>query len=211
MHNPVLIFDFGNVIGFFDYTRMYERIAPLLGIEVGELRQRLLRGRFEDLLNQFECGRIAPTEFADTLMDRLEFKMSYEEFVRAWEDIFWLNESLARLIEALKSSGYTLLLGSNTNVLHFAHYRRQFAKTFAHFDHLIASHEVGHMKPSRDFYWACIRAAGVPADRCVFVDDIDLNVHGAREAGMSALQYVDTPTLVADLRRLGIEIPPAQG
>src|SRR5271166_5270532 len=98
MHNPVLIFDFGNVIGFFDYTRIYERIAPLLGIGVGELRQRLLRGGFEDLLSQFECGRIEPTEFADAVMDRLEFQMPYEQFVRAWEDIFWLNEPLARLI-----------------------------------------------------------------------------------------------------------------
>ena len=52
-------------------------------------------------------------------MAQLGLKIPYEEFVRAWEDIFWLNEPLARLIVFLKSRGYTLILGSNTNVSAF--------------------------------------------------------------------------------------------
>ena len=43
MHRPVIIFDFGNVVGFFDYTRIYERFAPILGIDLEELRLRLQR------------------------------------------------------------------------------------------------------------------------------------------------------------------------
>jgi glucose-1-phosphatase len=210
MRQPVLIFDFGNVVGFFDYGRIFERFAPILGIEAGEVRLRLQEGGFAELLSQFECGRIAPTEFADNMMAQLGLKIPYEEFVRDWEDIFWLNEPLARLIAFLKSCGYTLILGSNTNVLHFVHYRRQFSETFEHFDRLIASHEVGQMKPAREFYEACVEASGVAAASCVFVDDLEENVEGARKAGLSAIRYVDTPTLIADLGRLGVEIPPGQ-
>jgi glucose-1-phosphatase len=210
MRQPVLIFDFGNVVGFFDYAKIYERFTPILGIELDELKRRLDEGGFAELMIQFESGRIAPTEFADHIMVKLGLKISYEEFVRAWEDIFWLNEPLARLLEFLKLRGYTLLLGSNTNVLHFEHYRRQFAETFTHFDRLIASHEVGHMKPRREFYEACVKAAGVPAAACVFVDDIEENAAGARSAGLNAIRYVDMPNLIADLRRLGVEVPLAQ-
>src|SRR5438045_5323674 len=103
-----------------------------------------------------------------------------EQSVPGWQDIFWLNESVARLIEFLRSRGYSLLLGSNTNHLHSAYFRRRFAPTFDRFDHLVLSHEVGHMKPDRGFYDACVRAAGVPAGSCAFIDDIPENVAGAR-------------------------------
>jgi glucose-1-phosphatase len=210
MRQPALIFDFGNVVGFFDYEKIFGRFAPLLGIEAAEVRLRLQEGGFAELMNQFECGRIAPTEFADKMMARLGLTIPNEEFVRAWEDIFWLNEPVARLVAVLKSCGYTLILGSNTNILHFVHFRRQFSETFAHFDRLIASHEVGRMKPAREFYEACVAAAGVAAASCVFVDDLEENVEGARKAGLSAIRYVDTPTLIADLGRLGVEVPPGQ-
>src|SRR5262249_38742815 len=134
-----------------------------------------------------------------------------DEFVRGWEDIFWLNEPVARLIDFLKSQGYRLLLGSNTNVLHARHYRRQFAPTLDLFDHLILSHEVGYLKPERGFYEGCVGAGEVPAAECVFMDDVIEYVEGARRAGLKALHYVDTPTLIAELRQLGVEVPPDQG
>src|SRR5262249_28755372 len=77
----------------------------------------------------------------------------------------------------------------------------QFAGTLDLFDGFILSFEVGHMKPAREFFDACVRAAGVPAGSCVFIDDIAENVAGAREAGLTAIHYVDTPKLIAELRR----------
>jgi HAD superfamily hydrolase (TIGR01509 family) len=106
----------------------------------------------------------------------------------------------------LKSRGYTLLLGSNTNVLHATQYRRQFARTIDLFDHLILSYEVGCLKPDARFYRAAVAAAGVPAASCVFFDDLLENVEGARKAGLNGLQYVDTPSLIAGLQQLGVEI-----
>ena len=84
------------------------------------------------------------------------------------------------------------------------HFRRQFASTLDLLDHLILSHEVGHMKPAPEFYAACVSAAGVPAGVCIFIDDLEENVDGARRAGLIGLHYVDTPTLIADLDRLGM-------
>ncbi len=204
MREPAVIFDFGNVVCFFDYLKVCERLGPRLGLTGEAFRQRILERGFPLLLARFESGKIAPEAFADEVMTLSGLSLPYHEFVEAWEDIFWLNEPVARLIERLASEGFPLLLGSNTNVLHFTYYRRRFAPTLDLFDHFVLSHEVGHMKPGAPFYEACVAAAGLPASSCIFVDDLLENVEGARRAGLTGLQYVDTLALISDLGELGV-------
>jgi glucose-1-phosphatase len=206
MRKPVLIFDFGNVIGFFDYLRTCEHFGAILGLTSEAVRDQLVDGGFAELLARFESGRLAPDVFATRVMEIAGLRLDYDDFVGGWEDIFWPNEPVARLIAFLKSRGYSLYLGSNTNVLHATHYRRQFAETLDLFDGFVLSYEVGHLKPARDFFDACVRAAGVAASECVFIDDIAENVEGARRAGLAALQYLDTPTLITELRQMEIEV-----
>jgi putative hydrolase of the HAD superfamily len=211
MREPVLIFDFGNVVGFFDYLRACERFAGHLGMTGTAFRDLVMERGFPRLHAEFESGGIEPEAFADRLMEISGVRLPFPDFVRAWEDIFWPNESLAGLIAFLKRKGYPLYLGSNTNVLHAKHYRRQFAETLDLFDGFILSHEVGHMKPAREFFDACLNATGVPASSCLFIDDLAENVEGAREAGLIAIQYVDTPALMLDLDRAGVEVPGREG
>jgi putative hydrolase of the HAD superfamily len=211
MKQPVLIFDFGNVVCFFDYLKACEPIGRRLGLTGPELRARLQQRGFAELMVRFESGRIEPREFAGDVMRRAGLELAFDEFVRSWVDIFWLNQSIARLLDLLDSRGYRLLLGSNTNILHSTHFRREFAPTIHRFDHLILSHEVGCLKPDRRFYEACVAASGVPASSCIFIDDVRENVEGAAKAGLIALQYVDTAKLESELCRLGVEIVPGEG
>jgi HAD superfamily hydrolase (TIGR01509 family) len=211
MREPSLIFDFGNVVCFFDYLRAFATFGRGLGMPGPVLRQLLQDRGFARLHTRFEEGGMEPEEFAAQVMALAGLELPYEDFVRGWEDIFWLNEPVAQLLALLKSRGYPLLLGSNTNILHSTFFRRRFAPTFDGFNRLILSHEVGHMKPDRRFYQACVAAAGVPAASCLFIDDLPENVEGARQAGLTGLHYVDTPTLIDDLRSHGVEIPPGEG
>jgi putative hydrolase of the HAD superfamily len=200
------MFDFGNVIGFFDYSRMFERLGRRVGVPAGELESLLYERGAARLGREFERGRLSPEEFARQVLALAGLAMPFAEFQAEWPDIFWLNEPVARLVEALKRRGYPLLLGSNTNVLHADFYRRKFQETLAHFDHLVFSYEVGEMKPEPAFFAACVKAVGVPASECVFIDDAAVNVEGARDAGLQGVLYRDPAGLVADLRRLGVEI-----
>ncbi len=209
MPEPALIFDYGNVIAFFDYMYAFERLGARMGVSGEVYRQRVVAGGFPDFLAEFESGRIAPEEFATAITAICGLDIPYPEFVEAWKDIFRLNESVAELIKALKSRGYPLLLGSNTNVLHATHYRRHFAHTIDLFDHLIFSYEVGCMKPDARFYLAAAAAANLPPASCIFIDDLAENVEGARKAGLTGLLYADTPSLLDGLRRLGVEVTAA--
>jgi putative hydrolase of the HAD superfamily len=210
MREPALIFDFGNVVCHFDYLRACARLGARLGLPAEEFRQRMLDQGFVTLLSRLECGRMTADEFAREVTHRCGITLSHGEFEEAWQDIFWLNDSVAALVEHLDTRGYTLLLGSNTNVIHARYFRRRFASTLDRFDRLILSYEVGCMKPDAGFYEACVAAAGVEGSECVFIDDMPENVAGARSAGLVAVQYVDTPGLVADLCRLGVEVPPGE-
>jgi HAD superfamily hydrolase (TIGR01509 family) len=207
MREPALIFDFGNVVCHFDYLRACARLGSRLGLAAEEFRQRMLDQGFANLMIRFESGRMTANDFAQQVIARCGLTLSEAEFLEAWQDIFWLNESVAELVARLKASGYTLLLGSNTNELHARYFRSKFAPTLDHFDHLILSHEVGCLKPDARFYQACVAAAGVAAGACVFIDDMRENVEGARCAGLLAHHYVNTPGLIAELGRLGIELP----
>jgi glucose-1-phosphatase len=204
------MFDFGNVVGFYDHALTRNRFAAQLNLSAEQFEARVIGLGIPELARQFEMGKIGPDDFAHTVMSLAGLEMSFEEFGQAWADIFTPNEPIARLIGALKAQGYPLLLGSNTNILHARFYRRQFREVLDHFDHFILSCDVGEMKPDLAFFTACLSAASAPAGSCVFIDDALANVEGARAAGMVGLHYRDTPTLVAELRSLGVEIPADQ-
>jgi putative hydrolase of the HAD superfamily len=57
------------------------------------------------------------------------------------------------------------------------------------FDAVVSSADVGVQKPAREFFHAACRAVGAPPERCLFLDDDDRNVRGARAAGLSAFRY----------------------
>lgn len=211
MERPALIFDFGNVVAHFDYRRSCEHYGRRMGISGEVFLERVVGQGFSPLLQRYERGELSSREFSHAVCALVGLEIAYEEFASTWSDIFWLNEPVARLVAFLKSLGYTLVLGSNTNDLHAAQFRQQFAETLGHFDRLILSYEVGHSKPSAEFYHACARAAGRrPAD-CIFIDDVAENVAGARDAGLRSIQFRDMPTLLGDLKAMGVEVPASLG
>jgi putative hydrolase of the HAD superfamily len=201
------MFDFGNVIGFFDYSLIFGRFGRRLGKSGEELEALLYDRGALAICNEFERGRLTAKAFAREVMALAGLELSFEEFQADWEDIFTLNEPVARLLPALKQRGYTLLLGSNTNVLHAQFFRRKFRETVDHFDHLVFSYEIGEIKPEQPFFAACVAAVGVPADSCIFIDDMEVNVQGARTTGLLGVHYRQPGSLLTALKRLGVQVP----
>jgi putative hydrolase of the HAD superfamily len=68
----------------------------------------------------------------------------------------------------------------------------------AEFDVVVSSAVLGTHKPAPEFFAAACRAVGTAPARCLFVDDDDRNVRGARAAGLAAYRWSGP----ADLRYL---------
>ena len=207
---PALIFDFGNVVAHFDYRVACATLGRPLGLSGEALLERVRGLGFSPLVQEYESGKISAEAFSRGFCDLVGLEITHDEFARAWVDIFRLNEPIAEVVADLKRRGYTLVLGSNTNDLHAVQFRRQFAATLAHFDRLILSYEIGHIKPSAAFYHACAEAAGDPPSECLFIDDLPENVAGARAAGMEGVVFRDVPSLLDALRGLGVEVADAE-
>jgi putative hydrolase of the HAD superfamily len=207
---PALIFDFGNVVAHFDYRKACDTLGRPRGLSGEAIFERAVRMAFSPLVKDYERGSISAEAFSRGFASRIGLEVAHDEFAPAWADIFTLNEPVARVIAELRGHGYTLVLGSNTNDLHAAQFRRQFATTLAHFDRLILSYEIGHIKPSAEFYHACAAAAGAAPADCVFIDDLSENVKGAREVGMQGVVFRDVPSLLDALRARGVEVGDAR-
>jgi putative hydrolase of the HAD superfamily len=57
------------------------------------------------------------------------------------------------------------------------------------FDTVVASYEVGMVKPSPEIFHLCLERLGQPADAALFVDDNRDNVEAARAVGMQGLWF----------------------
>ena len=57
--------------------------------------------------------------------------------------------------------------------------------------HMVCGDEVAHSKPAPDLYLEAARKLGVPADRCIAVEDSDIGAEAAWNAGMEVIIIPD--------------------
>jgi putative hydrolase of the HAD superfamily len=195
-----IVFDFGNVVGYFDHLRTSRRLAEHSELPVDVIHAHLFGGQLGD---DYESGRLATSDFIRRVREVCQLRCSDELVAAAWADIFWPNPEVCALLPQLKPS-YRLLLGSNTNELHAQQFCRQFRDVFRHFDALVLSHEVGACKPNAAFFHHCQRRAGCPAGECLFIDDVSVNVAGALACGLHGIVYREMADLRKQLGTLGV-------
>lgn len=197
-----IVFDFGNVIGYFSHRLTTERLAVHAEMPADELHGYLFGGPLEE---EYESGRLSTEAFLEQVRQTCKLRCPDEVVRTAWADIFRPNWEVCALVPRLKPR-YRLLLLSNTNDLHARHFRRQFAATFEHFDALVFSHELGARKPRREVFEHCRQLADCAAAECLLIDDLPANVEGARMCGWQGIIYRGFDPLRQELSALGVVI-----
>jgi putative hydrolase of the HAD superfamily len=195
-----ILFDFGNVLGFFDHRRAIERLRIHTNMEPTELTLVLYGGELEIA---YETGQIGTAKYFEIAKEDGRLSCSLEQFVAAFVDIFTENLAVTALIPLLKKN-YRLILASNTNDAHYSHYRRQFAHVLDQFDHIGVSHEIGARKPHRLFYEYCQKHANCEPGECLFIDDLPSNIHAAEAFGWNGIVLTTAADLVERMKTLGI-------
>jgi putative hydrolase of the HAD superfamily len=195
-----IVFDFGNVVAFFDHRLTTGRLAAHTDLPADALHAALFGDRYQ---HDYEAGRLTTAEFLQHIREAGGVRCADEAIIDAFGRIFWPNPEVCELIPRLKPR-YRLLLGSNTCELHHRHFGPQFADTLRHFDALVLSHEVGCRKPDAEFFRHCERLAGCGPQECLFIDDLPANVEGARACGWQGIVYQQEGDLAGQLARLGV-------
>ena len=70
------------------------------------------------------------------------------------------------------------------------------------FEVVVDSAFVGVRKPDPEIYSLTLeRLGGVEPERCVFVDDLDVNCETARDLGMTAVRFESADQAIPEIRR----------
>ena len=60
------------------------------------------------------------------------------------------------------------------------------------------------MKPQAGIYLAAAKNVNAPPERCLFIDDLEVNVEGARAVGMQGIRFETVKLLTDRLTELGL-------
>ena len=121
---------------------------------------------------------------------RCEVPEAREHAERIWELIgpssLTVFPEVPGTLRRLRAAGYRLAIVSNWQC-GLGHFCAELA-IGEPFDHVVASAEVGHAKPSPEIFEEACRRLGLPPERVLHVGDTpEADVEGARGAGMRAV------------------------
>ena len=190
-----VIFDFGGVFttspveNFAVYEKRHGLPERFIG---GVIKARLHDGAFA----RFERGEILMEEFDGLFAEETRaagHEVRGAEFAQ-FLDVAFKPEMIAAL-RAVKRAG--LKTGCITNNFpsiesdgspRRAERSAQLQAIYDDFDHIIESSKVGVRKPEPRIYEMMLEALGLPAEACVFLDDLGVNLKPAQAMGMTTIK-----------------------
>ncbi len=193
-----VVFDIGGVL----------EITPDLGVtELWETRLRLPAGelnkRMHDAWAGGSVGTITEDDVHQAITDRLS--LDRQQLAAFMADIWrqYLGTANTELIEYARRLRPRYRTGILSNSFVGAREREQEAYGFEDLvDEIVYSHEAGMNKPDPRIYALICTRLNVRAQETVFVDDADLCVDGAREAGIHAIRYQDNAQIIEEIEKL---------
>jgi putative hydrolase of the HAD superfamily len=111
------------------------------------------------------------------------------------------NEPMIDLMREIKDGGGHRMALLTNNVREWEPLWRTMLPVDEIFEFVVDSAFVGMRKPDPGIYELTVKRLGdgyEPAD-CLFVDDVEINIDGARELGMTAVHFVDNEQAIPEI------------
>jgi putative hydrolase of the HAD superfamily len=166
------------------------------------MREGLAEG--EELpLFRLERGEISEDEFLDRLEDGLEAILDHRPHLRNFRHTFFealdSNEPMIDLMRELEAEGLKMAMLTN-NVREWEPLWRSMLPVDEIFEEIVDSAFVGCRKPEARIYELTLERIGMPAEACLFIDDLHTNIEGARAAGMNAVHFRSNEQAIPEIR-----------
>jgi FMN phosphatase YigB (HAD superfamily) len=196
-----LVFDLGGVIVPHDDAALRRRIAASCqaGCESGDVAA--LIGRTD-----WNTGATPVARLHEMVREELGYRRDWDGFVEDWSSHLGVDFDMLGFVEAL-AGRHRVLIFSNTTHEHWAFLVAATNGRLARLETYLSC-DLGLVKPSREGFDRVAELAGVDPAHALFIDDLAVNVEGARAAGWQAEVFQGQAALAALLRARGVE-PPA--
>jgi putative hydrolase of the HAD superfamily len=170
---------------------------------LGKGMQAAAEANGENPLFEMERGEITETAFLEQLTDHLEPLLGHRPEMHRFKEIYFEaldpNPPMIALMRELKEAGYRMAMLTN-NVREWEPLWRSMLPVDEIFETVVDSGFVGCRKPESRIYELTLERIAEPAEACLFVDDVLVNVEGARKAGLHAVHFQDNEQAIPEIR-----------
>jgi glucose-1-phosphatase len=186
-----IIFDFGGVICDLVISRSVEKFK-----EFGPSRNPSSKSKeeqdreFEQLVAVYECGTISSDQFRKMIQDHYAVPPSIKAIDEAWNILLGgIPEARMHIIEEAHQIFRTFLL-SNSNEIHYHHFRKDLERVYGHqdfdelFEKVYFSYRVKKRKPDPAIFTLVLEENNLVPYETLFIDDTLMHIDAARNLGI---------------------------
>lgn len=186
-----VIFDLGRVLIDVDFSRLFKNYIPQKERENYIFHLEEIMGL--PWFQEFSTGQTTIKEFYRKVTDYFKIDIDLENFKREWSSIFRLMPGMDELVNKVATQMPVSLL-SDTDAIHWEYLLAKYP-FLTIFKRPVLSFEIGHLKPAEICYQKAAQSVNLPVDKCLFIDDREININGAKQVGMQAIQFKSYDTL----------------
>jgi putative hydrolase of the HAD superfamily len=203
-----VLWDFGGVIlsSPFDAFNRYEAEA---GLPKDFLRSLNARNPDTNAWAKMERSEVSLQGFVDLFEEEA---LLQGHRVDGWKILQALSGDIRpQMVEALRRCKAAFRVACITNnmkagegpgMARSPEKARAVAEILSLFEHVVESSKVGLRKPDPRIYQHACDLLGVPPDRCVYLDDLGINLKPARALGMRTIKVVDPDVAIDELQAM---------
>ncbi len=203
-----VLWDFGGVIlsSPFDAFNRYEAEA---GLPKDFLRGLNTRNPDTNAWAKMERSEVSLQGFVDLFEEEARLQ---GQRVEGWKILQALSGDIRpQMVEALRRCKTTFRVACITNnmkagegpgMARSPEKASAVAEILSLFEHVVESSKVGLRKPDPRIYQHACDLLGVPPDRCIYLDDLGINLKPARALGMRTIKVVDPDVAIDELQTM---------
>jgi putative hydrolase of the HAD superfamily len=201
-----IVSDFGGVLTT-PLLSSFMAVQDEIGItpeDLGKAMRAITAEDGENPLYALERGEMAEADFLERLNDGLEPLLGHRPELHRFREVYFEalhpNQPMIELMAELKAAGLRMAMLTN-NVREWEPVWRPMLPVDEIFETVVDSGFVGCRKPEPRIYEMTLERLGLAAEVCLFVDDLEPNIEGAREAGMRTVHSRDNAQAIAEVRQ----------
>lgn len=197
----LVLFDMDDVLSYNNRSARIDHLSALSGQTPETVHQVIWGSGLED---RADTGSISDDEYLMIMGDLLGCRISRDDWLTSRRASISPNLEVLALVTALAARHRVAVLTNNCRMVsdNIRYLNPAVAELFG--DHIYASASFGAAKPAVNAYLRCLDRLGVNATETLFIDDLEVNVAGAINAGLHGHLFTGAESLSAELRRLDL-------
>ncbi len=195
-----VILDIGDVLGHFQWRELIHKYMKLTDKEFKTLADAMMS---TGLWDEFDRGFLSDEEILSRIIEQApSIADKIPEFFRHIDEIVEDYDYACPWINELHEEGYKVYILSNYGKTAFEACTKKRLRFVPLVDGKVISYEIKMVKPQREIYDFLLNKYSLKAEECIFFDDREVNVKGALNAGIHAIQFKNIDQAKADMKKL---------